>query len=241
MLEALVWGLVSASSLLVGCFVSLWLTPGRRIVGYVMAFGAGVLISAVAYELVEEAVDRGDPASVGLGILAGAVTFFVGDGFLDKAGGERRKSSTAKQVAGAGALAIVLGTALDGVPESLVLGLTLVDGQAGASFLAAVFISNVPEALSATSGLKASGWESGRIWRIWILVIGVSTLATMGGYGFFDDASGSTIAFVQAFAAGAILTMLADTMMPEAFDDAGKVTGLLTTFGFAVAFAMHSL
>src|SRR5688572_19495384 len=241
MLEALLWGVVSASSLLVGCCIALWFDPERRIIGLIMAFGAGVLISAVAYELVLDAVDEGSPGTLAIGIFAGAMTFFIGNAFLDKKGGDKRKSSAAKAVAGAGGLAIVLGTALDGVPESLVLGLDLLEGKEGSSFLIAVFLSNVPEAIAATTGLKASGWPTRRIFGIWALVIVVSALSTAIGYGAFDEASGETVVFVLAFAAGAILTMLADTMMPEAFENAGKVVGLLTTLGFAVAFATQSL
>lgn len=107
----------------------------------------------------------------------------------------------------------MLGTALDGVPESLVLGLDLLEGEEGSSFLIAVFLSNVPEAIAATTGLKAGGWPTRRIFGIWALVIVVSALSTAIGYGAF--ASGETVAFVLAFAAGAILTMLADTMMPR--------------------------
>jgi len=206
-----------------------------------MAFGAGVLISAVAYELVLDAVDEGSPATLALGIFAGAITFYVGDALLDKKGGDKRKSSAAKAAAGAGGLAIVLGTALDGVPESLVLGLDLLEGEEGSSFLIAVFLSNVPEAIAATTGLKAGGWATRRIFGVWGLVIAVSALSTAIGYTAFDDASGETVAFVLAFAAGAILTMLADTMMPEAFEHSGKAVGLLTTLGFATAFATQSL
>src|SRR5688572_29245007 len=137
MLEALLWGVVSASSLIVGCCVALWLKPSQRVTGLVMAFGAGVLISAVAYELVLDAVDDGSAATIAAGIFAGALTFFIGDALIDRAGGEKRKHSSAgKAAAGAGALAIVLGTALDGVPESIVLGLDLLEGEEGGSFLA---------------------------------------------------------------------------------------------------------
>ncbi len=241
MLEALLWGVVSASSLIVGCCIALWFKPSQRVTGLVMAFGAGVLISAVAYELVLDAVDDGSASTIAAGIFAGALTFFLGDHLIDRAGGEKRKHSSAgKAAAGAGALAIVLGTALDGVPESIVLGLDLLEGQEGGSFLAAVFLSNVPEALAASTGLKASGWPTGRIFGIWGIVMVVSALSVGLGYGALSDASGGTIAFVLAFAAGAILTMLADTMMPEAFENAGKVVGLLTTLGFATSFAMQS-
>jgi zinc transporter, ZIP family len=123
-----------------------------------------------------------------------------------------------------------------------VLGLTIVQrGAVSVAVLAAVFLSNLPEAIAATSGLTRAGWSRARTIRLWLLVALVTALSSLAGFVFFDDASGSTIAFVLAFAAGAILTMLADTMMPEAFDHGGKLVGLATTFGFAVAFAISAV
>jgi zinc transporter, ZIP family len=139
-------------------------------------------------------------------------------------------------------LAIVLGSVLDGVPESMVIGLTIFSGGAvGAAYLAAVFISNLPEAISSTSGLVTSGWPKPRVLWMWIAIALVSGLASLAGYGLFQNASPAVVAFVLAFAAGAILTMLADTMMPEAFEHGGKWVGVATTLGFAVAFTIHSL
>ena len=140
------------------------------------------------------------------------------------------------------ALAIVLGSVLDGIPESMVIGLTIFEGGAvGAAYLAAVFISNLPEAISSTSGLVTGGWKTSRIVWMWIVIAVVSGVASLAGYALFQDSPPSTVAFVLAFAAGAILTMLADTMMPEAFEHGGKLTGVVTTLGFAVAFAIHTL
>jgi zinc transporter, ZIP family len=136
----------------------------------------------------------------------------------------------------------VLGIVLDGVPESVVVGMDLVDGGGvSAAFIVAVFLSNLPEAAAASSGLRDSGWKASRIYLLWVAVSLVAGLASALGFGVFSDASGDTVAFVLAFAAGAILTMLADTMMPEAFEQGGKAVGLLTTLGFAVAFAIGTL
>ena len=148
---------------------------------------------------------------------------------------------TGKQEAGT-ALAIVLGIVLDGIPESAVIGLTLVQGgSVGAALLVAVFLSNFPEAIAATAGLRTAGWRTRDVLALWLGVMLVSALASLAGYGLFDDASPNTIAFVLSFAAGAILTMLADTMMPEAFARGGKLVGLATTLGFGLAFAISTL
>jgi len=240
--EAFAWGLVAASSLVLGAAAALLRPIRLRTIGLVMGFGAGVLISAVAFDLVEEAVTKASGnAAVLAGIFVGCAVFFSGDWFIDRMGGGRRKSARGKQE-DASALSIVLGTVLDGIPESIVIGLTIYEGGAvGAAYLVAVFISNVPEALSSTSGLAASGWRSRVILGMWTLIALVSALASLAGFAVFQDSSPNTIAFVLAFAAGAILTMLADTMMPEAYEHGGKLVGVVTTLGFAVAFTIHQL
>jgi zinc transporter, ZIP family len=242
MVEAFVWGAIAASSLLLGGILALRRPIGLRPLGLIMAFGSGVLISAVAYELVEEAFGTGGGSgAVGLGLLAGALTFYLGDLAIDRFGGDRRKSAAGDQDAGSGP-AILLGTILDGIPESIVLGLSLLgSGGVSVAMLAAVFLSNLPEALSASTGLSKSGWSRGHILRLWMLVTVVSALSSLAGYAFFDEASGATVAFVQAFAGGALLTMLADTMMPEAFEFGGKQVGLVVTLGFALAFFITTI
>jgi zinc transporter, ZIP family len=160
---------------------------------------------------------------------------------IDRLGGSDRKRSRGQQASGT-ALAIVLGIVLDGIPESTVLGLTvLTGGGVSAAMLAAVFLSNLPEAIAATVGLRASYWPARRIIGLWVLVTAVSALAALLGYALLDGASPRTIAFVLAFAAGAILTMLADTMMPEAFENGGRYVGLATTGGFGLEFAISEL
>ena len=207
-----------------------------------MAFGAGVLISAVAFDLVQEAAEKSSGRGwVIFGLFAGCGVFFGGDWLIDRLGGSERKDADGGQEGGS-ALAIVLGTVLDGVPESMVIGLTIYEGGAvGAAYLAAVFISNLPESISSTAGLVTGGWKKARILWMWIAIALISGLASLAGYGLFQNSSPDTVAFVLAFAAGAILTMLADTMMPEAFEHGGKLVGVVTTLGFAVAFTIHLL
>jgi ZIP family zinc transporter len=242
MASAFGWGTLAASSLVIGAVVALAFRIGLRTIGLIMGFGAGVLISAVAFDLVEEAVDTQTAHwAVVVGIFAGCAVFFTGDWIIDRLGGEERKAADRAQESGS-ALAIVLGTVLDGIPESMVIGLTIFRGGAvGAAYLTAVFISNLPESISSTAGLATSGWRSARILWMWIAIALVSGLASLAGYGLFQHSSPNVVAFVLAFAAGAILTMLADTMMPEAYEHGGKLVGVVNTIGFVVALAVHQL
>jgi zinc transporter, ZIP family len=236
------WGTLAASSLVVGAVVALVFHISPHAIGLIMGFGAGVLISAVAFDLVEEAVDTASGHGAALtGIFAGCAVFSIGNWLIERSGGADRKDATGAQQDGS-ALAIVLGTVLDGVPESLVIGLTIYQGGAvGAAYLIAVFISNLPESISSTSGLTASGWTNARVLVLWLAIALISGLASLVGYGFFQNSSPDTIAFILTFAAGAILTMLADTMMPEAYEHGGKLVGVVTTLGFALAFTIHTL
>jgi ZIP family zinc transporter len=232
MWESFGWGALGASSLIAGGLLAMWLPISRRLLGLIMAFGAGVLISAVAFELVQEAsFSSSGHGWVIAGLFVGSAVYFTGDWAIERAGGE-----------GGMGLPITLGIVLDGIPESFVLGLTVLqDGKVSAAFLVAVFLSNLPEAIGATTGLLQSGWSRLRVNLLWIVVTLVSALSALAGYALLDGASGDTIAFVLAFAAGAILTMLADSMMPEAFANGGKLAGIVTTFGFATAFAINLL
>jgi zinc transporter, ZIP family len=236
------WGLLAASSLVIGALVAIWLKISLRAIGLIMGFGAGVLISAVAFDLVEEAADMSaGHGAVAWGLFIGCGVFFGGDLLVSRLGGGDRKKAAGDQESGS-ALAIVLGTVLDGIPESMVIGVTIfAGGEVGVAYLAAVFISNLPEAISSTTGLASGGWKKSRILWMWIGIALISGLASLAGYGLFQDSSPATIAFVLAFAAGAIITMLADTMMPESFEHGGKLVGVVTTLGFAVAYTIHSL
>ncbi len=238
MIEAALWSLVASSSLVIGAAIALRYDLSQRTIGLVMGFGAGVLIAALSVDLAADAFERANGLVLALGLVAGGVTFFVGDLFLDRYGAARRKSSGGDQAEG-GALAIVLGIVLDGIPESAAIGVALVEGEGiGIAFVVAVFLSNLPESLSASSGLAKSGWSRGRIFGLWALVGVICALAAMLAFGLLDDTRQSLIAFILAFAAGAILAMLADTMMPEAFEHAGRVVALVTVLGFAVGFVI---
>jgi ZIP family zinc transporter len=238
MAEAAFWAFIASSSLLVGVGVAFVLRPGQRVIGLVMAFGAGAMISAVSFELVADALETDEFSRVALGIAAGSLAFFAGDSLINRLGGAHRKRSSGEQEGGS-PLAIVLGATLDGVPESFIVGLSLVSGGGvSASFIVATFLSNLPEAMAATTGLQAAGWPRARVWLLWFAVVGVSVLSGVIGYAIFENQSESTGALAKGFAAGALLTMLADTMMPEAFQHAGRLVGLLTVAGFVVALAV---
>ena len=237
MREAAFWGLVTASSLWVGAALAL-LRLGDRWIGLAMAFGAGALIAAVAYELVLDAVEA-NVLLAGLGFAVGALAFYVGDWLIDRRGGHGRKSMSGEDQLSGKANAIVLGTVLDGIPESFVLGASLAqDGSIAAAVVVGVFVSNVPEALSGTTGLARAGWTQGRIFGMWSAVVGVSVASAALGWGLLDLLGPDGGAFTTAFAAGAVLVMLADTLMPEAFDLGGREVGLLTALGFALGFVL---
>jgi zinc transporter, ZIP family len=242
MIEAGLWGLLAAGSLLLGAFIAELRPPGRRALGLVMGFGSGVLISAVSFELVEEAAATAEGLrSTFLGLFAGAVVFTVGDVLIGRLGyAERKDIDGVPQEAGG--LPIVLGTLLDGIPESAVIGLTLLQsGEVGVAMLVAVFVSNIPEAIAATVGLRAGGWSREKVGVLWATIAVASAIAAAVGYAALDGASPDALAFIFAFAGGAMLTMLATSMMPEAFEHAGRPVGLLTVLGFAVAFGINWL
>lgn len=236
------WGAFAASSLLIGALIALRFRISLRWIGLIMAFGSGVLISAVAFELIQESFDlSGGGGGVVVGLFAGCFVFFFGDELIGRMGGAGRKKPTGAEESGNG-LAIVLGAVLDGVPESMVIGLTLIQGGSiGVAYISAVFLSNLPEGISATRGLTDSGWPRSRVLGLWAMVVGVAALASLAGYTLLEGASDNTVAFVQSFAGGAILTMLATTMMPEAYEHGGNRVGIATTLGFATAYAIHVL
>ncbi|MGK2878940.1 MAG: ZIP family metal transporter [Solirubrobacterales bacterium] len=239
---AFLWGFVGGAALLLGAAIAyLWDMP-PRVLGGIIAFGSGVLISAVAFELVDEANRTTDGNwAVAVGLAAGALVFFAGDWWIDRAGGAKRKSSEA-QGEDSNAKAILLGTVLDGVPESVVIGFGLIGGESvSAAMVAAVFLSNLPEAIGSTSGLKRSGWSAPRLFGMWGSVAVISGLCALAGFALFDGASDESVAVVMAFAGGALLTMLVDTMVPEAFKLNGAVAGLLTTLGFGIAYGISAL
>ena len=236
MAEAFFWGLLGSASLVLGAVVVAVNMPAARTLGLIMGFGSGVLISAV--ELVEEAASVADgQGATAIGFFTGMAVFLLGDRAISTMGYRDRKKMNA--VHSASGLAIVLGTVLDGVPESAVLGLTVLEtGTIGVAVLAAVFLSNLPESIAATSSLRASGWNWAGVYGLWTGIVVVSGVAAALGYQLMSGAAPALFAFVLAFAGGAILAMLSTTMMPEAYEYGGRLVGVTTTLGFATAFAI---
>jgi ZIP family zinc transporter len=240
-LEAAAWGAAGASSLLIGAGIGLALRPTAPVVGAVLGFGAGALVSAVAFELTEEAYALGGADTVALGLALGALTYFGADHVIDSRGGERRMSPMGEQSEGT-STSLLLGAVLDGIPESAVIGISLIaGGEVGVAVLGAVFLSNLPESLSAANGMRRADHGPGAILLTWSAVVAVCAVAAALGYGLLDGASGNVTGLIQAFAGGAVLTMLADVMFPEAFRQGGKAVGLLTTLGFACAYLLSTV
>jgi ZIP family zinc transporter len=238
MLEAGMWGLVGGASLLIGALLGLALDVSQRAIGLIMAFGSGVLISALAFELTEEASVGGGTAPVVIGLGVGGLAFFLANLLVEGRGGAHRKRSGGEQSEGSG-LGLAIGAVMDGVPESVAIGASLIGGGGvGVAVVAAVFLSNLPESLAAATGMRKAGYSSGQVIGLWSGVMAVSGLASLVGFALLGGASPVILAVIQAFAAGAILAMLADTMMPEAFENGGRVVGLVTVAGFAAAFAL---
>lgn len=239
--EAAFWGLVGASALVVGAEVAFAFKLSRLVIGLIMAFGVGALISAVSFELVAPAMQTATVWQVAVGLGLGSITFFVGDRLIANMGGSDRKSKNGSSGDGSG-LGIVLGTVLDGIPESAVLGMSLVGGG-GVSFalLAGIWISNFPESLGSTVNLVASGWSKMKIRLLWWAIVAVSAVAAGLGFVVVDNSSTLSGVLIESFAAGALLTMIADEMAPEAFDRGKIYAGLMTVAGFALAVWLTSL
>src|SRR5215216_2036625 len=240
MAAAFGWGALGAAALLIGSLIAYQLAPSRQVIAVVMALGSGLLIGSVSFELIEDALETSTVAWVAPFLLVGAAVFTLGDWPLTRRGGGDRKDAGGAQADGS-PLAIVLGSVLDGIPESFVLGLTVLQGGVSVSLLAGVALSNLPEGMSSSAGLKVAGWPRGRVLLMWSAVVVVSALSAAAGYVLLDPASGRTGALVQAFAAGALLAMLADTLLPRAYKVEGVLTGPLVVTGFAISIALSAI
>jgi zinc transporter, ZIP family len=235
MLEAGAWALLAAASLVVGSLIAQRVDVSPRVIGMALGFGGGALLGALAYELIP--APNVSDWLIWTSFGAGALVFYVADGALERHGagdGDGDGDGAAAGGASAGT-ALALGALLDGVPESLVLGMSVaVGGEVSFGFLLAVFVSNVPESLSATADMRpyhSDAWIS----RLWVSIAGISAISGAVGYFVADHLTGADGRYVQAFAAGAVLTMVSSSMMPEAFKEGGRVVSLLSALGFAVA------
>lgn len=240
MTAALGWGLLAASSLVAGALLSFARSWSPRQLGFVLSFGAGALISAVSFELAQEGLDVGGPGLTGIGLGAGAVSYYALDGLIAarfEAGRGRRGRGEAD---GGGALA--LGAFLDGIPEQLVLGINLAAGGAiSVALLVAIFVSNLPEAMGSAEQMRLAGRSRAAIMRLWFGVAAICAASTVVGYALAEAVGGGTQAAIDGFAAGALLVMLIDSMIPDAREDAGRGAGLVTVLGFALSAGLSSL
>ena len=232
-------------ALLLGAAIGFLVRVPPRLAAAIMAFGSGVLISALSFELMDEAFRQGGIASTGGGFLGGAAVYTVANYWLARSGARHRKRSdgqpSEQEDSGSG-LSIALGALLDGVPESIVIGLSLLYGGAVSTVaVIAVFLSNMPEALSGTLGMRKAHRSATYVFGVWGGIALASALAAVAGYVLFAGSSPQVVAATTAVAAGAILAMLVDTMIPEAFAHAHDFAGLITVVGFLVAFALSKL
>jgi ZIP family zinc transporter len=237
--QALFWGGFSSAALYIGEALARPMARMHRATGLVMGFGAGTLLSAVAYELLPDtSLDQGAKLAVGFG--AGALVYFLGDHLIDRRGGHDRQSIAAAADDSSGA-AMFLGALLDGLPEAFVLGIGIqLGGGISVAFVAAVFVSNIPQGIAGTTSLQDAGYAGRTIFWMWTALTVAAALTALAGYAVGDLAAVDGL-YAQSFAAGAVLTMLADSMMPEAFQHGGKLVGVLTALGYAVATALTVL
>jgi ZIP family zinc transporter len=223
---AIGWGALAASSLILGAVLGLARRWPERFVGLVLAFGAGALISAVSFDLAEEGLEIGSAVAVAAGLAVGALAFYVLDGAFDRGGTN----------------ALALGAFLDGIPEQLVLGIGLAAGEGvSLGLLAAIFVSNLPEAIGSSTAMRDAGTRPAAIRRLWGLIAIGCAVATPVGFALADVTGGDLQAAINGFAAGALLVMLIDSMIPEARDKAGRAGGLITVLGFAVAMGLSNV
>jgi len=237
MCAALGWGALAASSLVIGVWLAFVRSWSPVLIGLILAFGAGALISAVSLELVEDALSIGSGAAVAGGLALGALTYFFADGAL-----ARRDKAAPGKGGGGGGTSLALGSFLDGVPEQAVLGIGLAGGEpVSVALLVAIFVSNLPEGIGAGTDMQAAGMARGKIFRLFLVVALVCTLSSGVGFAIADSVSGDVQAAINGFAAGALLVMLIDSMIPEAREKGLRRAGLVAVVGFAVATALSTL
>ncbi len=258
MAESLIFGVIASSALVLGALAGDRLQIPKRVLAAMLAFAAGALITALSFELFEDSYEQGGIWRAALGLIAGAVVFtFIsqrldrlaeghreedhGSEKLDADAAAQDKTASPASVSGAAGLALLAAVTLDGVPENLALGVSLGEGTGGFALLAAIFVSNFPEALVGSASMRAQGRSQKFILGTWAACAVLLTLAVVVGAGPLSATSPETISLPLAFAAGAVLASLADTIMPEAYEQGGPTVALSTAAGFVVSFVLATL
>lgn len=241
--EALLWGAIAGAANLIGSIIILLIPLSQRIIAYIMALGTGALIGAVAYELLGEAMEISGLWQIALGFLGGAAIFTLFDIIVSRRGARHRKRSGHGEHAPDGSssgIAIFIGTIMDAIPETAMIGLGLAAGNGiSTALIAAIFISNLPEEISSTSGLKKGGFSTRKVLFMWGFVLVASALSSLAGYTLFDQLSEDAEAVLASFAAGAIIAMISSTMLPEAHDKAGPIVGFMTACGIFITLLLR--
>ena len=237
-LQAGLWGWLAASSLLLGAAIGFLVALPQKVVASIMAYGSGVLIAALCFGQIPDAERIGGLWPTMGGLLAGGVVFVLASQFVERLEVHHRTKGGGAMVA----LLIAIGAFLDGIPESLGLGLGLLDGgQVSVMMLVAIFLANLPEGLASAAGLRAEKRGGWLVFSIWGTIAVLSGLASMAGPGLFADVPPQWLAIALGFSAGAVLCMLVDTLIPDAFETTHAWTGLITLAGFMTAFMIGHL
>jgi len=240
---AIIYSILAGFSLILGVIIGTVFKIGQRVIAAIMAFGSGVLICALTFGLMEEAFKHGGFDAIVIGFLIGGVVFIGGDFLVHRYGGRNHKKKRHfKSLRDTNGKAIVLGASLDGIPESIALGLSLLEKNGiGLLMLAAIFLSNLPESISSIDDLKREGFSTRRIYFMWSIVSISSIVAAILSFIFLKNINLNVRGIIESFASGAILAMLADSMMPEAYEEGGYLIGFLTMLGFLTAFILSKI
>lgn len=231
MLNALLWGGIAGSAVFLGSLIGILFNIKKYIIGIIMAFGTGILMGAASFELLLDSQERGGIVSTTFGFILGAIVFTIFNLIISKKGGKERKRSS-KNPPNKSGLAIFIGTVIDAIPESIIIGVSLINNHSVSYILViAIFISNFPEGLSSTIGLKKDNYSNFKILLLWFIVFLLSILSSLIGYTFLKDSSEVIISLIGSFAAGGIVAMVSSTMMPEAYEEGGPIIGLIAALG----------